>query len=204
MPTPFRIAITGSIGMGKSTVSGFFRTSDVPVWDADDTVRRLYQPNGAGTAALKSIAPNAITENGVDRARLSAEISASRGLLDQIESVIHPLVAADRSEFEKNTTNDLVAFDIPLLFETDQAESYDYVVVVSAAAMDQRTRVLARPGMTPEKFEMILARQTPDAEKRQRADHVIDTSVPLDDTRKAVERLVETLREQARDAGNRP
>lgn len=171
-----RLGLTGSIGMGKSTTAGFFREAGVPVWDADAAVDRLYGPGGAGGRALAEIAPTAAGEAGVDRDELRRLIAADPGLLDAVEARIHPLVAAERAAFlEANADAPLVVLDIPLLFETGGDRLVDRVLVVTAPADVQRARVMSRPGMTAETFARLLARQTTDAEKRARADHLIRT-----------------------------
>ena len=181
--------------MGKSTVLSFFAGANLPVWDADAAVGRLYGPGMAGSAAIAHLCPDAVTETGVDRVKLSAAIAADKALLPAIEAAIHPLVAQDRAEFARSVSSWAAVYDVPLLFETDQSESYDTIVVVSAPEPVQTARVMARPGMTEEKLALIRSKQMPDAQKRARADHVIDTSVSIDETRNAVLALVERLRE---------
>jgi len=173
------VGVTGSIGMGKSTTTAFFADLGMPAWEADAAVHRLYAAGGAGAAAIGTLVPDAAGPNGVDRAKLHAAILADPGLMKRIEAAIHPLVAADRESFlaRARASGAVVAVcDIPLLFETGADTWLDKVVVVSAPAAMQRARVLARPGMTAEAFDAILARQMPDAEKRARADFVVDTS----------------------------
>jgi dephospho-CoA kinase len=192
------LALTGSIGMGKSTVGRFFREAGVPVWDADEAVHRLYGPGAAGTEAIAALAPEAVVAEGVDRGRLREAILEDPDLLKRIEGVIHPLVSEDRDRFlaeARARGEDIVLCDIPLLFETGIAEQFDRVIVVSAPPEVQRRRVLARGGMTERAFEAILAKQTPDAEKRTRADHVIDTSGAFSETRRQVEAILDELRE---------
>jgi dephospho-CoA kinase len=192
------LALTGSIGMGKSTVGRFFREARVPVWDADEAVHRLYGPGAAGTEAIAALAPEAVVAEGVDRGRLREAILEDPDLLKRIEGVIHPLVSEDRDRFlaeARARGEDIVLCDIPLLFETGIAEQFDRVIVVSAPPEVQRRRVLARGGMTERAFEAILAKQTPDAEKRTRADHVIDTSGAFSETRRQVEAILDELRE---------
>lgn len=197
---PFLLGLTGSIGMGKSTTAEMFRAEGVPVWDADAAVHRIYGPGGAGAPALSALVPEVLTTEGaVDRARLRAAIAARPELLDRIEALIHPIVAADRAAFLSGVGAPLVVCDIPLLFETGAADWLDAVLVVTAPAEVQRARVMARPGMTEADFDRLLARQMPDAEKRARADHVIDTSHGLEPARAAVRSLVARL-ERHRDA----
>jgi dephospho-CoA kinase len=180
------VGLTGSIGMGKSATLAAFAELGVPVWDADAAVHRLYGPSGAGVAPVRALVPDAAGPAGIDRARLRAAILADPGLLKRIEAAIHPLVAVDRDFFLTEARAGgapLAVCDIPLLYETGADSWLDQVVVVSAPAEIQRARVLARPGMTAEAYEAILARQTPDAEKRARADHVIDTGGTRDHAR---------------------
>lgn len=197
MNRAFRLGLTGSIGMGKSTTASMFDDLGVPVWDADAAVHRLYGPNGAGTAAVAALCPDAVGPGGVDRARLRAWIARDPEALATLEQAVHPLVAKDRQrfldEFDQRGAP-LVLLDIPLLFETGQETVCDAVLVVSAPPDVQRKRVLDRSGMTEEQFAAILARQMPDAEKRRRADHVIET-LNRDETRAQVARLVARLRQ---------
>lgn len=196
--SPFLLGLTGSIGMGKSTTAGFFRDAGIPVWDADAAVHRLYGAGGAAVAPIRRLCPGAIGPDGVDRGRLRAALAEDPGLLPRIEAVVHPLVAADRRTFIAAAAAEgaaLVVLDIPLLYETAADTAFDAVLVVSAPAEEQRRRVLARPGMTEPDMARILARQMPDAEKRRRADYVIETRTP-EQTRRAVQDLVETLRQE--------
>jgi len=200
-PGPYRLGLTGSVGMGKSTTAGFFAEAGVPIWDADAAVHRLYAPGGAGVDAIGAIAPDAILGGGVDRERLRARILAEPGLLARIEAAVHPLVAADRADFvARHADAPLVLLDIPLLYETGAEAGLDGVLVVTAAPEAQRARVLARPGMTEAALDHILARQIPDAEKRARADFVIRTDEGLEAARAAVLDLVARLKETAADA----
>jgi len=192
---PFILGLTGSIGMGKSAVAAMFAGLGVPVFDADAAVHALQGPGGALLAAIEAEFPGTTGPAGVDRARLGAEVFDQPARLARLESIVHPAVAALRGRFlAEHADAPLVVFDIPLLFEKGGRETVDAVLVVSAPAETQRARVLARPGMTPEKFERILALQLPDAEKRARADHVIDTGASLAQTRHAVDALVQRLR----------
>ncbi len=191
------VALTGSIGMGKSTTAAMFAEAGLPTWDADAAVHKLYGPGGAGAAAIAAIASDAVDENGVARNRLRAAIIADPALLQRVEAVIHPLVGADRAKFLDNARaagHAAALCDIPLLFETGGEARFDKVVVVSAPADLQRARVLERPGMTDDAFETILAKQVPDAEKRARADYIIDTSRGLDYARARVEAIVAALK----------
>ena len=198
---PFRLGLTGSIGMGKSTTAGFFAESGVPVWDADAAVRRLYAPGGGGAAALEDVAPQAIRDGGLDRAALRHAIARDPDLLSRVEARIHPLVAADRARFlEDHTDADLVLLDIPLLFETGAEDGLDAVLVVTAPPEVQRARVLARPGMEEAALAAILARQMPDSEKRARADFLLDTGEGLEAARGRVLSLIATIRRDRRHA----
>ncbi|MEI4471905.1 dephospho-CoA kinase [Frigidibacter sp. MR17.24] len=190
----FRLGLTGSIGMGKSTTASMFADEGVPVWDADATVHRLYGPGGAAVAPVGAMAPGTVTDDGaIDRARLKDWLGGDPGRLILLEAIVHPLVAADRAAFvAAHAAAALVLLDIPLLYEAASTDAVDAVVVVSAPAAVQRARVLARPGMTDAVLEMILARQMPDAEKRARADYVIET-VTLEAARDAVRALVAKL-----------
>lgn len=191
-----RIALTGSIGMGKSTTAQMFAEEGIPIWDADAAVHRLYGPDAEGTEAIAALVPGVFTENGVDRGRLQEAIDRQPELLSRIERAIHPLVARDRKRFSEDARRNgaaAVLFDIPLLFETGAARDFDTVVTVSAPAEVQRKRVLARPGMTPERFEAILDRQVPDAEKRARSDFVVTTDRGFGDARIQVRDILEKL-----------
>lgn len=181
-----RIGLTGSIGMGKSTVLSMFADLGAAVWDADAAVHRLYGEDGAAVAPLADLFPDAIVDGVVDRAALAKIVLGDTQALAKLEAVVHPLVAEDREAFMAAAAQagaDAVVLDIPLLFENGTEKFFDATVVVSAPADVQRARVLARPGMSEEKFEAILRLQTPDAEKRQRADYIIDTGLPLEETR---------------------
>ena len=190
------IGLTGSIGMGKSTTTAMFAEAGIPVWDADAAVHKLYGAGGAGAVEIAKLVPDAVTEQGVDRARLRAAILADGSLLKRIEGVIHPLVGRDRAEFLENARADghvMVVCDIPLLFETGGDRAFDRTIVVSAPAEVQRARVLERPGMTEDAFEAILQKQMPDGEKRKRADYVVDTSQGLKHARAQVHAIIRKL-----------
>ncbi|WNO54000.1 dephospho-CoA kinase [Stakelama saccharophila] len=189
-----RLGLTGSIGMGKSTVAAMFAAEGVPVFDADAAVHRLQGPGGAVLPAIESAFPGTTGAAGVDRTALGAAVFGDPEALRRLEAIMHPAVAAERDRFvTEHAGEPLVALDIPLLFETGSADTVDAIVTVSAPAEVQRARVLARPGMTPERFAAILAKQMPDAEKRRRSDHVIDTGVDPARTREAVRRLIACL-----------
>ncbi len=191
------LGLTGSIGMGKSTTSKMFQDEGVPVYDSDAAVHALYAAGGAAVEPVETAFPGVVVNGAIDRAKLSARVVGDPEALAKLETIVHPLVGAHRiGFFEKAKAEgyDIVVLDVPLLFETGGEKRVDKVVVVSAPAEVQRERVLARPEMTPEKFEAILARQTPDAEKRARADFVIDTGQGLDHARQQVRDLLTLLR----------
>ena len=194
MSKPLIIGLTGSIGMGKSTVADMFERHGVPVFDADAEVRAMQGPDGELLPAIEAAFPGSTGPEGVNRDALGAVVFSDRDKLKQLEAIVHPAVAAKRMEFMiEHGGAPMVVFDIPLLFEKGGHESVDTIVVVSAPADIQRERVLAREGMTPEKFAHILSLQTPDVEKRERADHVIDTGVTLAKTEAAVANLIAQL-----------
>lgn len=191
---PFILGLTGSIGMGKSAVAAMFRGLDVPVFDADAAVHELQGPGGACIAPIERAFPGTTGPQGVDRQKLGPAVFGNAEALKLLESIVHPEVAEMRRAFLADNANaPLIVFDIPLLYEKTGQHGLDAVVVVSAPADVQRERVLARPGMTVEKFEQILKLQVPDAEKRKLADHVIDTGVSLAETRHAVQQLVHRI-----------
>ena len=175
MTRAFRLGLTGSIGMGKSTTAGFFAEAGIPVWDADTAVHSLYAPGGAAVAPVAALCPAALVDGGIDREALRSWIAQDSTALAQLEATVHPLVASDRSSFLEHALGDIVLLDIPLLFETGGDAMMDATLLVTAPPALQRARVLARPGMTPGRFETILARQMPDREKRSRATHIIET-----------------------------
>ncbi|NOX74583.1 MAG: dephospho-CoA kinase [Alphaproteobacteria bacterium] len=192
---PFILGLTGSIGMGKSTTAGFFHDLGVPVWDADTAVHRLYGKGGAAVAGIGEIHPAAIVKGAVDRARLRDWIARDETALKQIERIVHPLVAQDRQKFIARAASKgrkLVVVDVPLLFETGGAANVDAVLVVSAPSETQKQRVLERAGMTEAHFEKILLSQMPDAEKRTKADYVIETT-SLEAAQMAVERVLKDI-----------
>lgn len=199
MTKPTIIGLTGSIGMGKSTVASMFEDAGVPVFDADAAVRSMQGPDGELIPAIEEAFPGSTGPEGVNRDALGKLVFGDREKLAALEAIVHPAVGAKRAQFlADNAGAPLIVFDIPLLFEGGGNKAVDVVVVVSAPAEVQRERVLARPGMTVEKFEHILGLQTPDAEKREGADHIIDTGTTLEETRAQVLALVEELR-AARD-----
>ncbi len=187
------LGLTGSIGMGKSTTTAMFAEHGALVWNADDAVHALYAPGGAAVASVGEAFPGVIVAGAVDRMRLAEALGRDETAFRRLEAIVHPLVTAGRSadlEAARAAGVRLAVLDIPLLFETGGDRGVDAVVVVTADVETQRRRVLARPGMTPERFEAILARQTPDAEKRRRADFVIDTGHGLERARARVAEIV--------------
>lgn len=181
--------------MGKSTTAKIFAEYGAAVWDADAAVSRLYSKGGVGVDAIRDICPNAVVDGAVNRNALKRWIANDGAALEKIESVIHPLVVKDRKEFLQSSNSDVVVLDIPLLLETNQKEDMDLVCVVSASQESQRQRVLDRPGMTEEQFEIIRSKQMPDSEKRAKADYVIPTET-LDETRKAVSKIMTHVRKK--------
>lgn len=199
MSRPFILGLTGSIGMGKSAVALMLRELGVPVFDADATVHRLQGPGGALLPAIEAAFPGTTGPDGVDRPALGAQVFGNPEALARLEAIVHPAVADERATFLlEHAGESLVVFDIPLLYEKGHGAGLDAVAVVSAPADMQRARVLARPGMTAEKFAQILVLQVPDAEKRARADHIIDTGVTLAETREQVAALVSAIRQKNR------
>lgn len=191
---PTVLGLTGSIGMGKSTVAAMFRDLGVPVFDADATVHELQGPGGALLAAIEAEFPDTTDPLGVDRPKLGAAVFGDPAALKRLEGIVHPAVAKARAAFlREHADKPLLVFDIPLLFEKGGADQVDAVVVVTASPETQRKRVLARAGMTAEKFAQILALQVPDSEKVDRADYIIDTDSTLAETRQAVTNLVRKL-----------
>lgn len=177
MRRPYFLGLTGSIAMGKSTTAAFFSAQGVPVWDADATVHSLYGKGGGAVGAIAALHPSAVRDGAVDRAALRAWIARDPGALAQIEAVVHPLVAADRTDFiAAHGDADLLVFDIPLLFETGAQAWLDGVVTVTVPAEVQRRRLAERGTMTAAEIETILAKQMPDDEKRAQADWVIETN----------------------------
>lgn len=189
-----KLGLTGSIGMGKSTVAAMFADEGVPVFDADAAVHRLQGPGGALLPAIEAAFPGTTGAHGVDRAVLSAAVFHDDAAIKRLEVIVHPAVGAARAVFlADHAAAPIVVFDVPLLFETGGDAHVDKIAVVSASADVQRARVLARPGQHPAKFDAILARQLPDAQKRARAHFVIPTDVPLDVTRAAVRNVIACL-----------
>jgi dephospho-CoA kinase len=188
------IGLTGSIGMGKSAAAQHFRTRGVPVCDADAEVHRLY--DGEAVPAIAAAFPSAVHGGKVDRALLAREVAGSPEKLKQLEGIVHPMVVKAEIDFlraQEKRGAKLAVLEIPLLFETDAHSRVDVTVVVSAPEEVQRARALARPGMTPAKFEALLKRQLSDKEKRARADFVVDTGTTLADMGRQIDKLIESL-----------
>jgi len=188
------LALTGSIGMGKSTVAAMFAEAGVPTFDADAVVRELQGPGGRLVPLIESRFPGTTRDGAVDRDTLAATVLADRDELAALEAIVHPAVHHERTRFiVEHGDAPALLFDIPLLFETGGDEAFDKIIVVSATEALQRERVLARPGMTEAKLAQILARQMPDEEKRARADYVVDTSGTMDQTRDQVRNILSCL-----------
>lgn len=191
--TPFRLGLTGSIGMGKSATARLFAENGLQVWDADAAVHRLYAPGGAGVQPVAKLAPVALKDGGIDRSELKNWIAREPDAMARLEATVHPLVAQDRAAFLHEATSDIVVLDIPLLYEKGYQQEMDAVLLVTAPPDVQRARVLARPGMTERQFMDILSRQMPDREKRGLANHIIET-LGEDAARHAVIALIHYIR----------
>ncbi len=191
-----KLGLTGSIGMGKSTTAAMFVEEGCELWDADAAVHRLYAKGGAAVEPMRAMFPGAVTDDAVSRDALKAIISSDPAALQEIERIVHPLVAQDRSEFITKATADIIVFDIPLLFETGGNAAMDVTVVVSAPPDVQKARVLERGTMSEEQFEQIRAKQMPDDEKRRRADHVIITDT-IEHAKAQVQSIVRQIRGQS-------
>jgi len=207
------VGLTGSLAMGKSETARMFARLGVPVFDADVEVHRLYAAGGAAVGPVAEAFPEALVDGAIDRARLSAQLLADPTRLPSLEAIVHPLVREAESRFVDDARQALEPFvilDIPLLFETGRDSAMDRIVVVTTSPEIQRQRALARPGMSEEKLARLLARQTPDADKRARADFIVETGRGLDDAFDQVRRIVSRLREEAgrdstgADARDRP
>jgi dephospho-CoA kinase len=202
------IGLTGSIGMGKSAVAQMLREQGVPVFDADAEVRALQGPGGAALPSIEAAFPGTTGVEGLDRLALGQAVFGDAAALARLEAIMHPMVRDAQARFMADHADaPVVALDVPLLFEKGGWRGVDATMVVSAPYAMQRERVLARPGMTVEKFERIVAAQLPDAEKRARADFIVDTGCGLEETRAAVRRIVDCLSlhgvDMCRDARNR-
>lgn len=202
MRSPVLIGLTGSVGMGKSTTAQIFARHGVAIWDADAAVHRLYAAGGTAVAPIKERFPVAVIDDAVDRETLKSLIINDKSVLKVLETIVHPLVAADRATFLRDRTekgDDILLFDIPLLFETGAESQFDVIVVASAPAPLQEERVMARPGMTRAHFLDILARQLPDSEKRRRADFIVDTT-DMDKATRDVDKIMERIKSGLNDA----
>ena len=199
MARPFLIGLTGSIGMGKSETAKMFARLGIPVNDSDANVHALYEPGGAAVPEIEKMFPGTVQDGRVDRGLLTKALAADPSGFKKLEAIVHPLVAKTQADFLAKAERDgadIVVLDIPLLFETGGHARVDAVVVVSAPSHIQRARVLERPGMTEEKLDQILARQTPDEEKRAKAHFVVVTDKGLDHAFEQVQMIVKTLREK--------
>ena len=192
----YLIGLTGSIGMGKSLTAGLFEKQGIPVYDADAAVHALYEKNGAAVAPIGALVPEAIVNGAVDRAILGQHVLKDADKLKALEAIVHPLAGAAQRQFlienEARGTK-IVVLDIPLLLEGNGEKFVDSVVVVSAPYELQRMRVLARPGMSEERFADILSKQVPDAEKRQRAEFIVDSSISVEDAETQVHAILEAV-----------
>ncbi|CUH85467.1 dephospho-CoA kinase [Thalassovita mediterranea] len=197
----FKLGLTGSIGMGKSTTAQIFADLGCAVWDADAAVHRIYGVGGAAVPAMAALLPDAVIEGAVSRDVLKQHIMADPSVLKQIEAIVHPLVAADRAAFIDDATADILVFDIPLLFETGGDKGMDASVTVYVDEDTQRARVMARGTMSEAQFEAIRAKQMPIAEKRARADYEIETDTP-DHARSQVEALLDSIRSRMAETGD--
>jgi dephospho-CoA kinase len=196
---PFIVGLTGSIGMGKTETAKMFARLGVPVYDADAAVHRLYEPGGAAVPKIAEAFPDCVSDGKVDRARLGAHVTANPQAFKTLEAVVHPLVGQNQRDFLDKAANEgaeMVVLDIPLLFETGGDSRMDAVVVVSAPHHVQRARVLARAGMSEEKLDGILAKQTPDSEKRAKAHFVVETDQGLDHAFEQVKKVVAALHDK--------
>lgn len=191
-----RIGLTGSIGMGKTTTAGLFAEAGIPVNDADAVVHDLYR--GKAVPLVEAAFPGTVKDGAVDRQALGRQLAAEPEAFKRLEAIVHPLVREREQEFlsrSRDAGADLVVLDIPLLFESGAADRVDRIVVVTCDPQLQRQRVLARPGMTEEKFAMILSRQMPDSEKRKRADYLVDTGHGIEAARQQVNDIIAALRQ---------
>jgi dephospho-CoA kinase len=203
------VGLTGSIGMGKTETARMFARLGYPVFDADAVVHRLYDRGGAAVPLIEHAFPGTVADGKVDRSKLADQVTGDPDALARLESIVHPLVRREQQvaflEAARKEQHAFAVLDIPLLFETGRDKEVDAVVVVSAPEDVQKDRVLDRPGMTPEKFAAILARQMPDSEKRRRADFVVDTSRGLDAAFEQVRAIADQLESRGEhDARDRP
>ena len=193
------LGLTGSIAMGKTTVSNMFRDLSVPVWCADSAVKKLYQKNGAATKIISKEYPDVVTENGVDKNKLRNLIHIDNSILKNIEAIVHPLLQNSKGNFlKKNKHFPLVIYDIPLLFEKGLEKDFDAVLVVTASTITQRNRVLGRKNITDKDFQLIKSNQLVEKEKIKKADFVINTDRSLTETRQDVVQIYEKINESVR------
>lgn len=193
----YLIGLTGSIGMGKSATAGMFQNAGVPVYDADAAVHALYEKNGAAVAPIGALVPEAIVDGAVDRGILGQHVLKDAGKLKALEAIVHPLAGQSQFDFLTAAQTDgakAAVLDIPLLYETGGDGFVDCVVVVSAPVEMQKARVLARPGMSEERFNDILAKQVPDAEKRAKADFIVDSSISFEDAERQVHAILQQIK----------
>ena len=195
----FRLGLTGSIGMGKSTTAKMFAEEGCDVWDADAAVHRLYAKGGSAVPPMRAVFPTAIIDGAVSREALKEIIGANPQALKQIEAVVHPLLGADRADFAKNAVSDILVYDIPLIFETGGEKRMDAIACVTVSPEIQRERVMARGTMTEAQFESIRAKQMPNDEKCRRSDYVIETDT-LEHARTQVQSVLADIRKRMRDA----
>ena len=195
----FRLGLTGSIGMGKSTTAAMFADAGLPVWDADAAVHRLYSRGGAAVPVLQEAMPSVVVDGEVSREKIKERIAIDPTALAWIERFVHPLVATDRALFAERSLAPITVFDVPLLYETGSERWMNAVAVVTCPPDVQAERVLSRPGMTRERFDDLLSRQMPDADKRARADYVIET-LTLDAARARVAEIIADIRRKLADA----
>ena len=196
---PLHVGLTGSIGMGKSETARMFARLGVPVYDADAAVHRLYQTGGAAVAPIEAAFPGTVKDGAVDRAELSKHVTGNPEATQKLTAIVYPLLGAERAKFlADNQDKDIILFDIPLLFETKGEGAMDAVVVVSAPSHIQRERVLARPGMTEEKFTYLHSRQMSDEEKRAKAHFVVVTDKGLEHAFEQVRMIVAALKDRAK------
>ena len=195
----FLLGLTGSMGMGKSSTAQLFADRGCKIWDADSTVHRAYSKNGVAVAGITKIAPSAISHAAVDRAKLRALISQDANLLPKLDAIIHPLVKADRESFIAKNLKSILVFDIPLLFELNSAADFDAVACVLSNYEVQKSRVLARPEMTEDHFQLIRSKQWPAEDKAARADYIIDTN-SYETAAQAVDAILEDIKKRRIDA----
>ena len=199
MAKPFLVGLTGSIGMGKSETLKIFASHGIPVHDSDAAVHALYDVGGAAVTPVEGEFPGTVKHGKVDRAALSRHVLNDAGATARLQALVHPLLAAERANFIAGLDGGIAVLDIPLLFEIGAEREMDVVIVASAPPDVQRARVVARPGMTAEKFAWLSARQLPDAQKRAKADFVVETGNGLAQTRAEVENILAEIRRRARD-----